>query len=413
MFKHLSRFIFLFVFLPLLMPVLATAQAQDTSWESWLVNQIKQHPEVVAAREQMNSNLSLADAQDRPLYNPELDSEYEREGSANNYRIGMSQTIDWRGKREVRQQQANFLRAAAKQNYALALQEKIAESLQALIQWQAASKQSELALQQESQMDTLISLVTDRQNAGDLGQVDAELTLLSFSQRLNDTAQAQAQLRQVEARLGELLPDWPGQWTQIPAKFWNSGEVYTNTPEQWSESHAAVIAARAEWEVMQQAAELASRETKADPTFGINAGKTDRDNVVGLTFSIPLNIRNNFSAEARAANQAALSAEAQYLAVKRRQQFAIKASQAALQEYQQRFDRWQGLMQGRGERSGSLLEAQWQSGDLSTTEYLLALQQRSEGLVAGIELATQFKLARIDWLLQIGQLNAALTQLGK
>ncbi len=47
---------------------------------------------------------------------------------------------------------------------------------------------------------------------------------------------------------------------------------------------------------------------------------------------------------------------------------------------------------------------------MSTTEYLLALQQRADGLVAGIELETQFQLARIDWLFQTGQLATALKQ---
>ena len=67
-------------------------------------------------------------------------------------------------------------------------------------------------------------------------------------------------------------------------------------------------------------------------------------------------------------------------------------------------------MKGRAESSGNLLEKQWRSGDMSMTEYLLALQQRTEGLNAGIELHTQFQLARIEWLLQTGQMETALMQ---
>ncbi|MCF6226897.1 MAG: TolC family protein [Xanthomonadales bacterium] len=403
-----------FTLLGLCAPALVFAQADNFNWDSWILTQVEQHPDIVAAREQMNSTYSLAEARERPLYNPELDTEYEREGNSNNYRVGLNQTLDIWGKRNTRKQQAGFSRTAAQQQYRFAIQQKIAESLQALIEWQAASKQSELALAQETQMETLISLVTDRQLAGDLGQVDAELTLLSFSQRLNATAQAQSRLRQVEARLQELLPDWSANANKIPENLWVTDKVFSTSPEQikqWLNSHNAVIAAKADWELLQRSAQLANLETKADPTIGLNAGKSAGDNVIALNFSIPLHIRNNFNAEARAANQQALAAEAQYMATKRRQQFAIVASKASLQEYQQRYQRWQGLMQGRGERSGSLLEMQWQSGDLSTTEYLLALQQRSEGLAAGIELGTQFYLARIDWLFQTGQLKTALQQL--
>ena len=65
-------------------------------------------------------------------------------------------------------------------------------------------------------------------------------------------------------------------------------------------------------------------------------------------------------------------------------------------------------MAGRSERSQILLEKKWRSGDMSTTEYLLALQQLTEGLASGIELREQFQLAQIEWLFQTGKINAAL-----
>ena len=68
-------------------------------------------------------------------------------------------------------------------------------------------------------------------------------------------------------------------------------------------------------------------------------------------------------------------------------------------------------MNGRGKHSGDLLHKQWQSGDISTTEYLLALQQRAEGLNAGIELQSQYQLSQIDWLLQVGQVHQATKQM--
>ncbi len=393
----------------LYLPGAVFAAPSDSSWEHWFVSQIKQHPDAIAAEETMNSVMSMAEGRERPLYNPELETEFEREGQDNNYRIGINQTIDWRDKRAVRKQQAGFSRAAARQTFEFTLQQEMADALQALIEWQAASSHSALALQQETQLETLLDLVTERQQAGDLGQVDAELTFLSLSQKLNATAQAQVQLKRVEARLRERLPGWSPERAQIPEQFWPDAN-----PEQtaaWLDAHPAVLAARYEWDVLQQAAELARRETKADPTFGVNAGQTDADGVLAVTFSIPLNVRNNYSAEARAASQQALSAEARYRATRRRQQRAIEASTAALAEFQQGYARWQSLLQGRGERRENLLEKQWRSGDMNTTEYLLTLQQRTEGLVAGIELHAQFQLARLDWLLQTGQINAALTRL--
>ena len=125
---------------------------------------------------------------------------------------------------------------------------------------------------------------------------------------------------------------------------------------------------------------------------------------------MPLNIRNDFSAQVKAINQQVLSAESQFLAVRRSQQFSIEAAQSTLNEYKKHYKRWQGLMKGRIESSAKLLEQQWRSSDVSTSEYLLSLQQRADGIVSGIELQKKYRKAYIDWLLNTGQVLTALKQ---
>jgi len=386
------------------------ANAQPTS-TSWLSMQINKHPDIIAAKEEMNAFFSNAEGNKQPLYNPELETGYEREGDDNNYSIGVNQTIDWWDKRETKEQQANFSLTQASKYFDFVVQEKTAQALQALVTWQAAKKQAVIAQEQEKQLETLLDLVKDRQKAGDLGQVDAELTFLSLSQMLNVTAKAQVQLKQAEAQTKELLRDWTPNKEVLPAQ----GLTITNyqTSPQWLEQHPLVLVAKAQWQITRSNAQLALLETKADPTFGVNAGRTVREKVLGVTFSMPLNIRNNFSAQAQAANQQAIAAEANFRSVMRKQRFAIQSSTDTLITYQKNYQRWQQLMDGRGKRSGDLLQKQWQSGDVSTTEYLLALQQRAEGLNAGIELQSQFQLSQIDWLLQVGQIKAATLQLSQ
>ncbi len=387
-----------------------SVNAQTTS-TSWLSMQINKHPDIIAAKEEMNAVFSNAEGNKQPLYNPELETGYEREGDANNYSIGINQTIDLWDKRESKEQQANFSLTQASKHFDFLVQEKTAQALQALVTWQAAKKQAVIAQEQEKQLETLLDIVKDRQKAGDLGQVDAELTFLSLSQMLNVTAKVQVQLKQAEAQTKELLRDWTPDKEVIPAQ----GLTITNyqLSPQWLEQHPLVLAAKAQWKITRSEAQLALLETKADPTIGINAGKNDRENVLGVTFSMPLNIRNNYSAQARAANQQAIAAEENFRSVMRKQRFAIQSSTDTLITYQKNYQRWQQLMDGRGKRSGDLLQKQWQSGDVSTTEYLLALQQRAEGLNAGIELQSQFQLSQIDWLLQVGQIKAATLQLSQ
>jgi len=411
--RSIYKYFLLFGLCAVYVPATLVAASQDvkyadTSWGFWFRSQVSQHPDVIEAKEKMYAALSMADSLDQPLYNPELDTEYEREGSFNNYRLGMTQTLDWWGKRDTQKQQAVYGRTLARRAYDLAVQQKSAEALQALVNWSSARQESILALRQEQQLGALLDVVEDRQRSGDMGQVDAELAFLGLSQKLNDAAQAQARFKQAEARLQELLPDWSPSWANIPEDLWRIGEK--KAVDQWVDEHPSVMAAKAQWDVMKKTAELTRLKSKAEPTVGLNGGKSAGDTIVGVTLSIPLNVRNNFSAETRAARKQALAAEANYRSVWRKQQAAIRASTAALSEYQKRYQRWQKLMRGRSERSENLLDKQWCSGDLSTTEYLLALQQRTEGLVAGIELNTQYQLARIEWLLQSGQMETALMQ---
>ena len=62
------------------------------------------------------------------------------------------------------------------------------------------------------------------------------------------------------------------------------------------------------------------------------------------------------------------------------------------------------MTQNRIENSADLLKRQWRSGDLSTTDYLLALNQRAQSMLAGIELEKQTKQALIDVLQESARL---------
>jgi outer membrane protein TolC len=387
----------------------AQEQSTDKTKEVWLALQVNKHPDIVAARETMNAVFSMALGNKQPLYNPELQTGYEREGDANNFTIGINQKIDWWNKRETKAQIADFSLTQASKHFNYLVQEKTAQALQALVTWQATKKQSVVALEQEKQLGTILDLVTKRQQSGDLGQIDAELTFLSLTQILNVTAKTQVQLKQAQAQVNELLQDWTPDTVVLPAQ----GLTFSNyeSSPQWLEQHPLVVEAKVQWQISKGDAQLAILNTKAEPTIGVNAGKTARENTLGLTFSMPLNIRQDFSAQAKAANQQSIAAEANFRSVFRKQKYAIQAAADTLMVYQQNYQRWQKLMEGRGERSGDLLHKQWQSGDLSTTEYLLALQQRAEGLNAGIELQSQYHLSQIEWLLQVGQVNQAIEQM--
>ncbi|MFT5164038.1 MAG: outer membrane protein TolC [Alteromonadaceae bacterium] len=385
----------------------APASTTDGVWANWVLQQVNSHPQVTAAKQTMKGALQSADAKTQPIYNPTLDTQYEHEGDDNNYLVGVSQSVDWWDKRSTYQQQAHFSRVVAEQTYHKQVQYQAAHSLKTLIRWRSAKQQADISLQLEEQLDTLIELVSKRQSSGDLGEIDAQLVYLSLSGRLNETASAQAQLRKVTEQVYESMPAFNEQHQPIPQTFWTLGKGKQNTSVELAEavdSHPEVVTAKAQWQLMQQGVELAKRQAKADPTFSLGGGKSNGENVVALSVSIPLFVRNNFAGQTDAAVSNSLAAKATYASLKRKKRHGIKGTRAALNEYQQRYQRWLSVVKDRVERSEVLLNKQWRSGDLSTTEFLLALEQRSKGLIAGIELRTSAHLAQIDWLLQTGQL---------
>jgi outer membrane protein TolC len=384
------------------------SNAQTKNDLNWLINQIRKHPEIIAAKEALSGDLYQADSLDKALYNPEISSDFGKEGSDRTYTLGINQTIDFNNKRDSRRQQAVFARVSAQKDYELLMQNKMAQALNALVSWESSLKRSKLVSQQEKQLEDLLEIVNKRTSSGDLGQLDAELTYLSLSQRFGETARVQAQLRRAEANLKQLLPDWNNCSVAIPKKNWDN--QIEQGYDDLLEKHPIVQMAKAQWEVALLTAEVAKKNKKADPTVGLEAGKLGSEDVLSLTFSMPLYVRNNFSLQYKAANQQAIAAESNYHAAKRKQQFSIKASQLALKEYRNRYQKWQNLMQGRGENSESLLQKQWNVGDISTTEYLLTLQQRTEGLLAGIELEQEYQSAVIQLLLDTAQLYSPTTE---
>lgn len=383
-----------------LVPLFGHAQASD--WNAWLVSQIQQHPDVLAYREQWLASEASADALAQPLHNPELSSDLERIGEKDAYRLGVQQTIDWWDRQEARQQQAGYMRTAAEALYRRQLLDKTAEALAALVEWRSAQRTATIAQAQKEQLDTLLELVEKRRRAGDLGSIDAELTFLSLSQRLAHVARVEATLQKAEIRVRELLPQWTPERGGIPEDFWPAQPGSATTQELLQ--HPAVATAHAHWQTLKEEAEATRRAARAEPTVGLTGGRDGEDNVVGLNLSIPLNVRNNFSAETSAAERAALQAEARFQAVYRKQRFDWQAAQAAWQRYEQQYRRWQELVQGRVESSAELLKRQWRSGDLSTTDYLLALNQRAESLNAGIELEKQTRLALTEVMQESGRL---------
>ncbi|AIY66123.1 TolC family protein [Pseudoalteromonas piratica] len=392
------------VFLTLAVAVSFTSIAYSKQENvTWIDTQINKDPEVIEARELLKASDYRAKSLTQAVYNPDFEASFDKEGDFNNYSIGISQTIDLWDKRAINDSIGKIAFYASQQQLLDLLESKKANAIQAIVTWQAAKEASLLVIEREKQLKTLLNIVEEKLDAGILEPLDAELVYLNLSQVFIQIAEYQTALKTAEVKVRELLPDWTPE-LQNKLSFSIDIENYTFKKE-WIEEHPTVLQAKALWHEQKLKAQLTSIEYKANPTIGISAGKNNDDNIVGLTFSMPMNIRNDYSDVMKAANLEAIAAEANFQSKYRRQSFEAQAKFESLITNKKYFEKWKNLMQNRLGNSLSLLNARWEAGDINTSDYLFTFSQRTEGLLSGIQLKKQFKLSEVSFIQSIGQIS--------
>ncbi|MAO68397.1 MULTISPECIES: TolC family protein [Idiomarina] len=365
---------------------------------------VQQHPSVQAAEEQAEALIQQGQQLNQPLYNPTLSSRLDREGDINNYAVGLSQTIDWSTGNEARASQSDAMTALAMSVYRQSASEHAKTLLNAYVQWFDAKRRYDLAQQQEQFVQQAIKLVSERRKAGDLSAIDEQLTLLALSRQLQQTASAYQQLQSTQAKLNALLPGAPANELSL------SEDMFQFTPDltaRWQQ-HPAIKAAYLKWQLKRANIDWKRSLTTANPTVGVEAGESDNENVVGLTFSIPLQLRNNYSNAVQAASREALAEEKRVIALKRQWEASLESSLNNYRFVKNQWQSWQQNFQARQAESMQLIEQSWLAGDLSTTDYLTAMQQQLDSQFAGIGLQTQYRLAAIEWLYRSGKLSETL-----
>ncbi|CBL45972.1 Outer membrane protein [gamma proteobacterium HdN1] len=390
------------------LPLAEGAPAVSETWCTKFYQKLAQHPEMLAERAKRDAQIASADAVKKPLYNPEIEAGIEREGEDRNVHLGISQGIDLWGKSEPRRRRAEFMRTQAEVRYQEAMQTKASDVLLQMIEWQDAQALEQLSKTQERHLGQLLNLLEQRRVAGDLGEFEATLTYLALSQQLTESAEAEARKLRARASLAVLLPTMDDDLLRIPEAFWAPKD--REPFDSLVAARPAVQAAWAEWQQQLLQAREAGLEAKSDPVLGIGGGKNGDENVVSLSLSVPLAIRNNRKAEVRAAQHGAISAEALWQNAQLLERAKLESARQIMQAYQQRYSDWQSKMAGPVERSAALLEKQWKAGDLATQEYLQALKESTEARAAGIALKGAWHVSVVHWLEASNQLLSAVGQ---
>ncbi len=386
---------------PLAPPVLRVAVA-----DAW-----SRHPEAAATQALLAASAARAEAASRPLYNPELELNADDEGPDRSATAGLGITLDLSGKRSAR---AAVGRAGADIATASAQQRRREFARAWLEAWSgtaAAHRRVSLGAEQVALLDHAAKLADQQLKAGDISRLDRDFAFLALDESAAEQATLIAELASAQAKLRSLDPqlsampaaDFPA--TEPPPAKPSDATFLESLPE-WRAAVASEAGARAQVRV-------AERDRIADPTLSLRAGSIEladgaRDNLYGITVSVPLFVRNSYRAELVAARAEARAVSADLERLRFELQAAATRAAATHRAVRDAWLQWQQSPGTNVRSRADLLERLWRAGELSTADYLLQLKQTIDTALAGAELEGRVWSSFTEYLVATGRLEAWL-----
>jgi len=382
--------------------------ASSAALQRWLNKNVNNHPSVLAAQAAVDSAGYQLIAADKALYNPELELDKEN-AETNSAYIGLSQTIDWGDTRGARTEMAGSQRAAARYGFESTRRTIAAEFLSGLAEYHTSAALKALAEQGNTLMQRSAKLARQRFDAGDLGKVEVDLANLSYAQarfKLADAISQHARATQnLIALSGSANKNWPTLLPVYPDPGAQPEQVDKTVQQlpQMREILSRVKAAQANIKVQ-------AGQGTVNPTIAIRAGKEEKDNLLGLNFSIPLQVRNNFRAEVDVANAEMIQAERESMNAYRKLKSRLEIAIISYQLSREAWISWQQSGADTLSQQIKLLERLWKAGELNTTNYLIQLTQALQTKASAIEQRGRMWTDWSEWLIASGKIEHWLYQ---
>lgn len=366
------------------------------------------HPTYRATEAQLAAANARFKAAGQPLYNPELELASDDEGPDRTTTAGLNLTLDLSGKRRVRRDAAAARVDQATAEARLRRRDFAEQWFASWADWQTASERVRTGERRLGLMARFADLAQKQFAADDISGLERDLALLARDEAQAEQAQLIAEQAEAQARF-RAVGGSPEVFAnlKLPTDTLLPPVMTDTSIEQlpdWQAVQAAALAAEREVSV-------ARRNRIADPTIGAYGGRKryddngPSDNVVGLSVSIPLFIRNSYRAEVVVAQAEADVA----IADTERVRIELEADQRrAIDSYaaaQSTWARWKGSRGTDVERRTTLLESLWREGELSTADYLQQLKQTLDTQLAGAELEARLWRSYTDYLAATGQLE--------
>lgn len=382
----------------------------DPALSDWVGEILQHNPELQAAQAAVDAAGGLLRAADQPLFNPELEFDYEN-SEIDTTTGGVSQAIDWSDKRAARAAVAGFELEGARAEFHSRRQRLAADLLQALADWHTTGAVLRVSEKQVLLMSHFADLAERRRKAGDLGQVELDLAHLAAAEAALDQANAYEDLLRAQQSLAVLTgadengrPAFPEQLPKVDPQRIDVTALLNALPAIRS-AQSRVAAERA-------AVQLRVREKRPDPTLGFRVGQEDSETLTGITLSVPLYVRNNFSAEVDVANASLIQAQREAASHWRQSRADLVATAQIYKNARRAWDNWNASGAPRLGQRTDLLNRLWQAGELNTTDYLVQLKQALDTEVSAIEQRGRMLQAWAAWLAASGRVEQWLNLAG-
>ncbi len=376
----------------------------DSSLAAFVRAVVDSNPQVNSARAALDASAALYRAAGRPIYNPELEFEVE-DASSKTRALGISQTVDWGGKRDARTAVAESERRTIEAEY-LALRWQLAnELLSGLASYQTESARLDLAQARLAAMQDFAALSKRRFDAGDINQIELDLATLAYADARIQKATAASNVAEASQTVGSLAvnspaSEWPSfsaELPRLPATAENPQDLVMTLPQVRAASFRAAAAA--------DRVELRRRERRLDPTLSVMGGKEDDDTLIGLNVTIPLPVRNRFNHEVTAAVAELGRAQQASRDVSRRAYTRLLGAQERYQVSHEAWGDWEKTGALSLQRQGDLLRRLWEAGEIDTTDYLVQLTLTMNTRESALDLREAMWRAWFEWLVASGQID--------
>ncbi|NVJ67097.1 MAG: TolC family protein [Gammaproteobacteria bacterium] len=391
---------YLFVLSLLCLPSIATAD-----WGKQLVNSVESSDYYQLLKQKLITANFEKEAYSQSFYNPEIQVDYKN-SEVNEFSIGISRSIDFSNKRQFSKNYGQMRLLSAQANAKEIERQLLFQAINALVELRKQQQLEQLNLQQKQLLSQLAKDIREKERIGELGKLDSQVSEIAMANFLSQTSKQLLDLNSAK----EQANIWFSNSESLPKSLPKALTAKIRTPffEKLIEQTPQILLSLSQVNLLKADWKRTVALNKSDPTVGINVGKEGDANTVGVTFSMPLNISNDYSSANSAKHSEFLEQDYQLAITRKLMELEFKKEFSAYTQLFDSYQDWKTIASVSIKGNEKLLVNLWKEGEITTSEFIVANQQRLNALKSGIELQNNLYKQYIQWLSTSNQLRSWL-----